>query len=396
MTCPASSGQSFPGRWPRLTRLHQCWHSRRATVPDGSQTCVPSRSTPQRRIATAESRADAGAPSTETTRGPHPLLRSGPGAGLVHRAAGLTPAAEPVPHAAACRQGRRRVSATRAARCCATTSSTRSCARSRSCASACSAARATRCTSTGGWRASVGPGDAKIAALEPGGDPRRSTSMRALVTATSPTRWCTTSRPPTRCSTRCAARLTTRALAELVLTIGFYMMVSRFLENFEVDIEPPGVVGSDRLQAALTSIAGGAHEPRPHRARPAPPDARRDARPRRPAARACRGRSVLVVGAGQRDTPERDAAGGQRPRDLAAARARGRRGGLHRRRSAAAVAGTVAHDRARGRPRLRRSGRRARRGRHRAAGARAAPSAWAVSTAWCSTSASRAACRWTS
>jgi alkylhydroperoxidase family enzyme len=30
-----------------------------------------------------------------------------------------------------------------------------------------------------------------------------------------------------------------RALAELVLTIGFYMMVCRFLENFEVDIEPP-------------------------------------------------------------------------------------------------------------------------------------------------------------
>ena len=27
-------------------------------------------------------------------------------------------------------------------------------------------------------------------------------------------------------------------MAELTLTIGFYMMVSRFLENFEVDIEP--------------------------------------------------------------------------------------------------------------------------------------------------------------
>jgi alkylhydroperoxidase family enzyme len=34
-----------------------------------------------------------------------------------------------------------------------------------------------------------------------------------------------------------------RQLAELVLTIGFYMMVSRFLENYEVDIEPPGVIG---------------------------------------------------------------------------------------------------------------------------------------------------------
>ena len=34
-------------------------------------------------------------------------------------------------------------------------------------------------------------------------------------------------------------RFGTRALNELVLTIGFYMMVSRYLENFEVDIETP-------------------------------------------------------------------------------------------------------------------------------------------------------------
>jgi alkylhydroperoxidase family enzyme len=33
-----------------------------------------------------------------------------------------------------------------------------------------------------------------------------------------------------------------RQLSELVLTIGFYMMVSRFLENFGVDIEPPGTI----------------------------------------------------------------------------------------------------------------------------------------------------------
>jgi 4-carboxymuconolactone decarboxylase len=36
-----------------------------------------------------------------------------------------------------------------------------------------------------------------------------------------------------------ARRFPPRQLAELVLTIGFYMMVSRFLENFEVDIEVP-------------------------------------------------------------------------------------------------------------------------------------------------------------
>jgi 4-carboxymuconolactone decarboxylase len=34
------------------------------------------------------------------------------------------------------------------------------------------------------------------------------------------------------------AELNPRKMAELVLTIGYYMMVSRFLENFEVDIEP--------------------------------------------------------------------------------------------------------------------------------------------------------------
>jgi 4-carboxymuconolactone decarboxylase len=33
-----------------------------------------------------------------------------------------------------------------------------------------------------------------------------------------------------------------RQIAEIVLTVGFYMMVSRFLENFEVDIEPSGTI----------------------------------------------------------------------------------------------------------------------------------------------------------
>jgi 4-carboxymuconolactone decarboxylase len=35
-------------------------------------------------------------------------------------------------------------------------------------------------------------------------------------------------------------RFPPRQLSELVLTIGYYMMVSRFLENFEVDIEAAG------------------------------------------------------------------------------------------------------------------------------------------------------------
>jgi len=38
-------------------------------------------------------------------------------------------------------------------------------------------------------------------------------------------------------------RFAPRPLAELVLTVGFYMMVSRFLENFEVDIEAVGTAG---------------------------------------------------------------------------------------------------------------------------------------------------------
>jgi len=41
---------------------------------------------------------------------------------------------------------------------------------------------------------------------------------------------------------RALALLGERCRAELVLTIGFYMMVSRFLENYEVDIEPAGTV----------------------------------------------------------------------------------------------------------------------------------------------------------
>lgn len=41
-------------------------------------------------------------------------------------------------------------------------------------------------------------------------------------------------------------RFPPRQLAELVLTVGYYMMVSRFLENFEVDIEPPAATGAAR------------------------------------------------------------------------------------------------------------------------------------------------------
>ena len=39
-----------------------------------------------------------------------------------------------------------------------------------------------------------------------------------------------------------ARQLSHRELSELLLTIGFYMMVCRFLENLEVEIEQPGEV----------------------------------------------------------------------------------------------------------------------------------------------------------
>jgi alkylhydroperoxidase family enzyme len=39
-----------------------------------------------------------------------------------------------------------------------------------------------------------------------------------------------------------AAHLSHREVSELLLTIGFYMMVCRFLENLEVEIEVEGEV----------------------------------------------------------------------------------------------------------------------------------------------------------
>jgi alkylhydroperoxidase family enzyme len=36
-----------------------------------------------------------------------------------------------------------------------------------------------------------------------------------------------------------------KQIEELVITIGYYMMISRFLETFDVDIEPPAVAPAD-------------------------------------------------------------------------------------------------------------------------------------------------------
>ena len=35
------------------------------------------------------------------------------------------------------------------------------------------------------------------------------------------------------------------ALLELTITIGYYLMVARYLETFDVDIEAPGTAGLD-------------------------------------------------------------------------------------------------------------------------------------------------------
>lgn len=40
-----------------------------------------------------------------------------------------------------------------------------------------------------------------------------------------------------------AGHLSAQEMQELTITIGFYMMVSRFLETYDIEIEPPGTAG---------------------------------------------------------------------------------------------------------------------------------------------------------
>jgi len=87
----------------------------------------------------------------------------------------------------------------------------------------------------------LGLADAKIAALAPGADPSALDELELQVLGFTDEVFHHVKAPDAMFDAM-RARLSTRALAELVLTIGFYMMVCRFLENFEVDIEPPGVV----------------------------------------------------------------------------------------------------------------------------------------------------------
>ena len=87
----------------------------------------------------------------------------------------------------------------------------------------------------------VGLADVKVAALDPGADSSALDELELQVLRFTDAVFHDVKAPDAMFEAM-RARLTTKALAELVLTIGFYMMVCRFLENFEVDIEPPGVV----------------------------------------------------------------------------------------------------------------------------------------------------------
>jgi 4-carboxymuconolactone decarboxylase len=85
----------------------------------------------------------------------------------------------------------------------------------------------------------VGMSEAKIAALQVGADTSALTALELLVLQFTDVVFHEV-KAPDELFNAVAERLGVRQTAELVLTIGFYMLVSRFLENFEVDIEPPG------------------------------------------------------------------------------------------------------------------------------------------------------------
>lgn len=83
----------------------------------------------------------------------------------------------------------------------------------------------------------TGLSDAKIESLKVGAD-RSALTKREELVVTFTDRLVHHVKAPDELFRAMQAMLTERALAELVLTIGFYMMVCRFLENYEVDIEP--------------------------------------------------------------------------------------------------------------------------------------------------------------
>lgn len=87
----------------------------------------------------------------------------------------------------------------------------------------------------------VGLSDAKVAALEIGADTSALDDAEKMVLAFTD-QLVHHVKAPDEMFDAMTQRFSAGEVAELVLTIGFYMMVSRFLENFEVDIEPPGAI----------------------------------------------------------------------------------------------------------------------------------------------------------
>lgn len=88
---------------------------------------------------------------------------------------------------------------------------------------------------------SVGLADDKVAALAPGADVSALDERERFVLEFTD-QLLHNVKAPDAMFARAQSYFEPREIAELVLTVGFYMMVSRFLENFEVDIEPPGSI----------------------------------------------------------------------------------------------------------------------------------------------------------
>jgi alkylhydroperoxidase family enzyme len=87
----------------------------------------------------------------------------------------------------------------------------------------------------------VGLADDKIAALEKGADRSALDETETMVLEFTDQVVLHVKAPDAMFGALCA-RLSQGEVAELVVVIGFYMLVSRFLENFEVDIERPGSI----------------------------------------------------------------------------------------------------------------------------------------------------------
>ncbi|HRH89982.1 MAG TPA: carboxymuconolactone decarboxylase family protein [Rubrivivax sp.] len=85
----------------------------------------------------------------------------------------------------------------------------------------------------------VGLAEAKVAALAPGADLSALNDVERLVLRFTDQIFHHV-KADDALFEQARAALSEGPLAELVMTVGFYMLVCRFLENFEVDIEPPG------------------------------------------------------------------------------------------------------------------------------------------------------------